>query len=331
MALTDVLLRNSKPKDKAYKISDSAGLYIYIQTNGTKSFRYDYRFAGKRKTLTIGNYPLVSLSGARTLRDEAKRQLLKNLDPSTQKKIEKISLVNAQENTFANVARRFLESRKDIIAKPTFEKSEWVLFDIASSLSNRPISEITPHEILELLKRIEASGRIETAHRLKSTMSRVFSYAIANLLTATDPTYPLRGAIKAPKTKHQAAITNKADFGKLLCSIEEFDGWPSLRDGLLFLAYTAARPGEVRFMHWDEINLEDRKWVSPAHKRKMRRDHTIFLSTQAMDVLKEVRTYSDSKGLVFPSLRSSTVPISENGFNATLRRLGYTKEEHCSH
>lgn len=210
-------------------------------------------------------------------------------------------------------------------------KMRWLLEDLAAPLSKRPVAEIIPLEILMLLKTIEKSGRRETARRLRGAMGSVFRFAIVTLRATIDPTSALQGALLRPKVQHRAAITDERQLGALLKSIDEYDGWPTLRAALQFLALTMTRPGEVRHMRRNEVDFESAIWRIPAERMKMRRPHEVPLSKQSTRVLREIWSFSEYGELVFPSIRSVKKPLSENAMNAALRRMGYAKEEMTAH
>jgi integrase len=184
---------------------------------------------------------------------------------------------------------------------------------------------------LDVLKRIEKSGRRETARRLRGTMGSVFRYAIVTLRATTDPTFALRGALLTPKVTHRPAITDEEKLGRLMRSIDEYDGWPTLRAALQLLALTMTRPGDVRHMRRSEIDLEKAVWRIPAERMKMRRPHDVPLSGQALAILRDIWSLSDHGDLVLPSIRSTKRPLSENAMNSALRRMGYAKDEMTAH
>ncbi len=217
------------------------------------------------------------------------------------------------------------------VAEATFKKNKWLLTDIALPLSDRPISEITSAEVLDLLKKVEKSGRRKTARKLRGTISSVFRLAIMTLRAENDPTIALRGALLPPKRKGRAAIIDEKEFGALLSAIDAYSGWPTVSAAMKFQILTCVRPGEVRHAVRSEFDLEKASWRIPAERMKMRRPHDVPLSRQALIVLENIWPSSDNAELVFPSVRSKRQQLSENAFNAALRRMGYTKEELTSH
>ncbi|QRG08724.1 tyrosine-type recombinase/integrase [Xanthobacter dioxanivorans] len=333
MPLTDLALRNAKPKDKPYKLFDGGGLHLLVNPNGSRIWRLAYRFAGKPKQLSFGPYPTVSLAEARQKREEAKKQLLGGEDPSAVRKLEKVAASVSSANTFAAVAEEFIERlRGRGIAEITLAKKRWLLADLAGpSLGHRPISEISAFEVLSVLQQIERSGRRETARRLRSSIGAVFRFAIATLRAENDPTFALRDALERPQVRHISALTDPKALGGLLRAVDEYTGWPTVRSALLFTALTFARPGEVRGARWSEIDFEKAVWSIPAERMKMRRAHMVPLSRQAVAVLNEIRPLTGSSELVFPSIRSNKKLLSENAMNSALRRMGFTQDEMTSH
>ncbi len=329
---TALAIQNAKPRDKPYILTDSTGLHLLIKPSGTKLWRLRYRFGGKQNMLSLGSYPDVSLAMARTKRDEARRLIAEGKDPSQHKKDEKLKAAVAARNTFGAVAKEVLDTLEEgNAAETTMGKNRWLLETLAAPLADRPIAEITPAEILALLKRVEKSGRRETAKRLQASIGRVFRLAVATLRASADPTYALRGALAAPVVTHRAAITDEAKLGALMVAIDEYDGWPTIRAALLLTALTMTRPGEIRFMRRSEIVWASSTWRIPAERMKMRRPHDVPLSKQALSVLRDIWPLSEGHELVLPSIRSPRRPLSENAMNAALRRMGYGKEEMCAH
>lgn len=332
MALSEFSVRKAKPRDRSFKLTDGGGLYLQIHPSGSKLWRMKYRYLGKEKLLSFGSYPLVSIADARRKRDDAKRLLLENTDPGRQKKLDRLDAAAKERRTFGLIADEYLERLREKGASPaTVTKVTWLLKNLAASLSQRPIHQITPAELLSLLQSVEKSGRRETARRLRGTISSIFKFAIVTLRAGNDPTVPLHGALLPPKIVGRAAITDERKFGALLRSIDEYDGWPTITAALKFLILTCVRPGEVRGAVRSEFDLRQKVWRIPAERMKMRVPHDVPLSRQAMGVLQDVWPFSEGAVLVFPSIRSKSRPLSENAFNAALRRLGYSKNEVTAH
>lgn len=293
MPLTDITIRHAKPKAKPYKLSDGGGLLLQVQSSGSKLWRFKYRLDGKERVLALGQYPVVTLAEARDRRTEAKRQLDRGDDPIAEKRQDEINRALARAQTFGLIAQDFLDKmRKDGRTEQTVRKAEWIIEDLAAALSSRPITSITAPEVLGVLRKIEARGRHETAQRARSTISRVFRYAIATGRAVSDPVPALRGALITHRTKHRAAITDPEEFGRLLRAIDSLERSPVVRSALQTLALCFPRPGELRHAQWSEIDLGKSVWSIPAERMKMRRPHAVPLAPQAIKILTDLRELS---------------------------------------
>ena len=329
MPLKDVTLRNAKPAPRPRKPSDSGGLHVLIQPTGSKLWRLAYRFAGKQKTLAIGVYPTVSLEEARRYRDDAKRLLSRSIDPSVQRRADKYA---GREGTFRAVAREVIaKQEREGRAQATLSKKRWLLEFAFSVFGDRPVAEITARELLALLREIEGRGLYETARRLRSTCGMVFRYAIATGRAERDPSMDLRGALTTPPVNHRATIVDPAGIGALLRGIDGFDGQPTTRAALRLAPYVFVRPGELRHAEWEEFDFDAAAWSIPAEKMKMRRPHRVPLARQSLAILRQLQEVTGNGRWLFPSVRTSARPISENTLNAALRRLGYGANEMCTH
>lgn len=332
MPLSDIKIRNLKPKEKAYKVSDFEGLFVLVKVSGSKSWRFKYRIDGKEKLLVIGDYPAVSLAQARKARDAAKALLADGDDPSEAKQEDKRIRIEARGQTFEKIGAAFLaKQRKEGKSAATLSKTEYHLKLANRDFGRRPITEITAPMILKTLRKVEAKGNYETAHRLRARIGSVFRYAVASGVAETDPTYALRDALIRPTRVHRAAITEPIALGQLMREIDGFEGQATTRIGLKLLAMLAQRPGELRHAKWEEFDLDQGVWSIPAAKMKMRRDHNVPLPDQAVVLLKDLRRMSNNGDYLFPSLRTWTRPMSENTLNAALRRMGYSGEEMTAH
>jgi integrase len=328
--LNDTRVRTAKACERPIKLSDSGGLYLLIQPHGSKLWRLAYRFGGKQKSLALGVYPMITLKHAREKRDEAKRLLAANIDPSTQRRLEKLSASTG--NTFRAVAQEVLmKLEREGRASATLAKKRWLLEFAYPAIGDRPIAEITAPELLSVLRKAEAGGRFETARRLRSTCGMVFRYAIATGRGERDPSVDLRGALTAPKVTHRPAIVDPADIGALLRAVEDYDGLPLTKAALKLAPLVFVRPGELRRAEWAEFDLERAEWRIPAAKMKMRRLHRVPLSKQALAIIHDLQPFSGGGQWLFPSVRSTSRPMSENTLNAALRRLGYSKEQMTAH
>ena len=329
--LTDMEARNAKPTESDRKLNAGSGLYLLVRPVGSKLWRLDFTFAKKRKTLSLGSYPDISVSAARKLRDEAKSDIKAGIDPSQKRKLNKLLRATSNATTFGLISAELLQNkREENLVKATLDKLGWLFSLVADDLGERPITEISPPEILAILKRIEARGKLETAKRLRAVIGEVFRYAIRTNRATNDPTSALKGALRPPTVTHRAAITDPVAVGQLLWAI---DGYPSndIRAALQLMAICFPRPGELRAAVWSEFDLDNATWVIPAHRAKMRRPHKMPLPVQAIAILKELRKLSPHSEFILPSNRSIKQCISEATMNAALRRLGYSSDEMQPH
>ena len=331
MPLTDAACRAAKPRATLVKLSDSGGLQLWVQPNGTRSWRLAYRFGRKQKVLAIGAYPATPLSDARRARDAAKHLLVNGIDPSEAKKEAKAARA-VSGTTFRPIAVEYVAKlKREGRAASTLSKIEWLLSFALPTLGNRSITEIRPTDVLTVLRGVEQRGRHETARRLRSTISSVFRYAVATARAENDPTIALRGALTTPVVKPRAAVTDPKAFGALLRAIDGFDGQPATKAAFKLMALLFPRPGELRAAEWTEFDLDAAVWTIPASRTKMRRSHRVPLSHQAIRILNDLYAITGKGILVFPGVRTVLRPISENTVNAALRRLGYSKDEATAH
>lgn len=329
--LTDIKIRTADAGDKPYKLYDDNGLYIIINKAG-KYFRYDYRFAEKRKTFAIGVYPEVSLKEARDKRDEARKLLAAGKDPMAEKKTKKLQLFADATNSFKAVAAEWHEKMKNkYSAEHADRKWHYLDKDVFPTFGNTPIKNITALELLALLNKIQARGAIDIAHRIKGYCGEVFRYGIHTGRCDRDPSQDLKGVLIPRKNKHMATITVPEKIGELLRAIDGYQGDFTTRCALKLAPYVMFRPGEIRRAEWSEISFERMQWKIPADKMKMRKPHIIPLSNQVIDILKSIEQVSGQGKYVFPSMVNKNNPMSENTLNAALRRMGFTKEEMTSH
>jgi len=331
MTLTDTAIRNAKPREKQYKLYDEKGLYVLVNKAG-KYFRYDYRFSGKRKTLALGVYPTVKLQDVRTKRDEARMLIINGVDPSQHRKETKAMKANQAVNTFEAVAREWFAKNK-----PKWAKKHGISIirrlelNVFPWLGGNPICEITAPELLVVLRRIESRGAIETGHRVKQICGQVFRYAIATGRAERDPSADLKGALASTRQKRMATITDPKKIGELLRAIDGYQGTFVARCALILAPLVFVRPGELRHAEWSEIDLDRAEWRIPAEKMKMKSPHIVPLAKQAVEVLREIQPLTGQGRYVFPNVRTSSRPISENTVLGALRRMGYTKDEMTGH
>ncbi len=332
MPLTNTAINAAKPRQKQYRLTDGQGMYLLIKTSGKKYWRLDYILHGKRKTFAIGSYPAISLKKVRAQRDKAKALVADGIDPVQYRAAYKSRQAEAAANTFEALALDWYTRQEQAWTKGhACTVISRLKRDILPWLGSRPIDGITAPEILKVLRRIESRGADETAHRCKTIVSQVFRYGIAVGVAERDPAVDLRGALAPTRPKRMAAITDPGKAGELMRAIHGYQGDLVTRCALKFSALTFCRPGEIRHAEWKEINWIRKEWQIPASKMKMRRDHTVPLADQALEVLQEIHPLTGQNRYVFPSLRTDTRPMSNNTVLGALRRMGFTKEEMTPH
>ena len=323
MPLTDAAVRAAKPREKAYKLADSQGMYLHVAPSGAKYWRLKYRVDGKERVHALGVYPTVSLLAARKARDAIKDQLRAGLDPSHEKRRVKIETGLRRTNSFEAIAREWYDAKcqtwKTSYADNVIALLEKELFP---ALGARPIAEITAPELLAVLRKIEARGAFEMSKKSMQLAGQVFRFGVATGRCERDPTPDLKGALKTRKVKHMARVT-EAELPELMQKIEAYDGEFQTRLALQFLALTFVRTGELRHAEWTEIDETKAEWRIPAAKMKMPSPHIVPLSTQALDVIRQLRELNGRWKWVFPSQSNTQKPISENTVLFALYRMGY--------
>ena len=330
MPLTDAAIRNAKPSEKPVRLSDEGSLYLLLNTNGSKWWRFDYRFSGKRKTLSMGVYPDVSLKDARERRDAARKLLANGVDPGENRKVQKAANSERAANSFESIAREWMGKQRGVLADVTHHATLRRLESNAFPwLGAKPINEISAPNVLAVLRRLDERGPRYTTHRLKGNISQIMRYAIATGRCERDPCPDLRGAIPPAKGKNFAAITSPTEVGAMLRAFDAFSGTFVVKSALLLAPLLFVRPGELRQAEWLAFNLDKAEWRYLATKTNT--DHLVPLATQAVTVLRELQALTGHGRYVFPG-RDTSKPMSEAAINAALRRLGYdTKTEITGH
>lgn len=340
--LTDTAIRNAKPGDKPIRMFDERGLYLEIAPSGGKWWRFKYRFAGKEKRLSLGVYPDVPLAGrkdkktnewiegARDKRDTARQLLASGIDPAENRKATKLARADSAANSLEVVAREWWAkyspswraTHSDRI-KRRFE------IHIFPWIGARPVGQITAPELLEVMRRIEKRGTLETTHRALATCGQVFRYAVATGRAKHDPTRDLRGALPPVKGEHFAAVTDPKQVGALLRAIDSYQGSLVVQCALRLAPLVFVRPGELRSAQWSDIDLDAAEWRFTVSKTNMQ--HIVPLSKQAVAILREVHGMTGAGTYVFPSARSGKRPMSDNAILSAMRRMGVEKDEMSGH
>jgi integrase len=323
MSLSDAKVRNAKPRIKPYKIADGEGLFLFITPAGGKYWRLKYFFGGKEKLLAVGVYPEITLADARERRAQARKLLAAGRDPGEAKKESKRLAAFKSANTFEAVAREWLEKRKHAWAPITVEvKLARLERYILPKLGDRPIAEITPPEVLAMLRAVEDGGTLDTARRVMQICGQIFMFAIATGRAERNPVPDLRGALKTPVVKHRAYL-QASDLPHFLEKLEAYDGHLQTKLALRFLLLTFVRTIELRAAQWKEIDWDKAEWRIPAERMKMRQLHIVPLSTQAVAVLRELQDHSSHRQHIFPNQHNPATFMSENTMLYALYRMGY--------
>ncbi|SPA46775.1 tyrosine-type recombinase/integrase [Cupriavidus taiwanensis] len=339
MPLTDTAARNAAPREKPYRLADGSGMYLEISPAGGKYWRLKYRFAGKEKRLALGVYPEVTLAEARKRRERAREKLAAGIDPSEVKRAEKRTLRLNAENSFEAVAREW-----HVKYAPTWSDNHGARLmrrlevDAFPWIGDRPVADLRPPELLDVLRRVERRGAIETAHRLHDNIGQVLRYAVATGRAERDVAADLRGALPPVQKRHFAAVTDPAKVAELLHAIEGYKGTFPVSCALRLSPLLFQRPGELRNAEWSEFDLDAATWEIPASRMKRTKQgkatgaaHIVPLPTQAVTILRELQPLTGTRRFVFPSVRTADRPMSDNTVNAALRRLGYDKETMTGH
>ena len=327
-ALSEAKIRASTPKARAHLVFDERGLFLLVTPTGGRLWRFRYRLGGVEKLLTLGAYPDVPLKRAREKREDARKLVADGIDPSAKRQAERAT----QVETFEAIAKEWLELQSKSLAAETMNilgtRLKSFLYPYVGS---RPIASITAQELLAALRRIEARGKHETAHRVRSLAGRVFRYAVATGRAQHDVAADLKDALAPVKSRNFASVTEPARVGELLRAIDGYSGQPITAMALKLAPLVFVRPGELRGAEWSEFDLDGAEWRIPAARMKMGEQHIVPLSRQAVAILRELQALTGGARYVFPSLLSAERPMSDNTINAALRRLGYASDEQTGH
>jgi integrase len=334
MPLTDTTIRKAKSAAKSVRLFDGGGLYLEVSPTGAKLWRLKYRVNKKEKLLAFGAYPDVSLASARQKREEARKLLAEGVDPSEQRKAAKAARAGLAANTFEVIGREWYARTSPTLADNTKEKLLRRLeVDVFPVIGNRPIASLVAADLIEVIERIEQRGALDIARRMHNAMGRIFRYAVGRGLAARDPSrdIEIKDILPPADVQHHASVTDPKEVGGLLRAIEGFTGAFTTRCALRLAALLFVRPGELRHAEWSEFDPDKAEWRIRAAKMKMKEQHIVPLSSQALAILREMQSVTGHGRYVFPSERGGSRPMSENTVNAALRRLGYAKHEMTAH
>jgi integrase len=323
MSLSDAKARNAKPKHKPYKLSDGEGLFLVVMPNGSKYWRLRYFIGDKEKLLALGVYPDIDLAEARQRRGQARRALATGKDPAESKKEAKRLAIVKNANSFETIAREWLEKRKHEWSSITYDvKLQRLERYILPRLGPMPIADITPPEVLAMLRAVEDKGALDTARRVMQICAQVFMYAIATGRAQRNPVPDLRGALKTPIVNHRSYL-QESELPIYLKRLEAYDGHPQTKLALRFLLLTFVRTTELRAAEWTEIDWHKAEWRIPAERMKMKEQHIVPLSSQAVTALREAEMHSGTRRHVFPNQHNPATFMSENTMLYALYRMGY--------
>ena len=327
MPLTDIQCKNAKPKERPYKLFDGGGLYLEVLTSGKRLWRLKYYFLKKEKRISFGAYPLVSLAEAREKRDNAKKLLIDSIDPSKARKNQKAEISKNAENTFKAIALEWYDLNSERWSKGYAQKNMRILeMNLFPYIGGDPIAEIKPPDLLDCLRKVEKRGALDIATKTKQIAGMVFRYGIQTGKCEWNAAENLNGALKTRKTKHFAAFDEK-QLPAFLKALERNEArmFERTRRAVWFSLYTFQRPGEIRQAQWSEIDWEAKEWHISANKMKMRRDHIVPLSHQALEILEAQREEVEhlNTDWVFPSQVKHRNPMSDGTVNKAIKSLGF--------
>lgn len=328
--LTDTAVRNAKPQEKSYRLTDGEGMYLEVSSAGGKLWRLKYRFEGKEKRLSFGAYPEVSIKDARAKREQARKLLADGIDPGEHKKAQKLAGLEKVANSFEVVAREWLESRKSVWSPShAIRIVRRLERDIFPWLGKKAIADIKAPELLQTIRRIESRGIVETAHRALSECGQVFRYAVATGRAERDPSGDLRGALPPVKGTHFAAVTDPEELAGILRAMDSYRGTAVVASALRLAPLVFVRPGELRTALWEDFDLDSGEWRYRVSKTDT--DHIVPLCHQALAILKDLQPLTGSGRYVFPSARTNSRPMSDNAVLSALRRADIPKEQMTGH
>ena len=341
--LTPSAVANAKPKEKAYKLADGGGLFLLVNSNGRRWWRWKYRRpgSGKENLLSLGVFPDVSLRQARERRDEARKLLADGIDPGVHRETQKRAGEQRAANSFEAVAREWLAVKSGAwVDDHTRKVQAWLEQHVFPHVGVTPIAELEAPEILHMLRRLVARGTLNTAGRVRETVGAVFRYGIATGRCVRNPAADLRDALPTATKTHFASVTDPAAVAELLRAIDGYQGSPVTLAALKLAPLLFQRPGELRAAEWTEIDFDAAEWRIPAARQKLKKaqkenprtpDHIVPLAPQAVAILRELHALTGRGRYLFPGLRTPKRPMSENTVNAALRRLGYSAEQMTGH
>ncbi|AXK29302.1 tyrosine-type recombinase/integrase [Escherichia coli] len=323
MPLNDMQIRRAKPEAKAYTLGDGQGLSLLVEPNGSKSWRFRYRYAGKPKMISLGVYPTITLAEARARRDEARKIVAEGKNPSEVRKEQKLALRIQSENAFEKIAREWHQMKSaKWSAGYASDIIEAFQNDIFPYVGTRPVGEIKPLELLNVLRKIEKRGALEKMRKVRQRCSEVFRYAIATGRAEFNPAADLSSALEVHKSNHFPFLKSD-EIPDFLRALDSYAGSRLVQIATKLLMVTGVRTIELRAALWQEFDLDNAIWEIPAERMKMRRPHLVPLSTQALGFLNELKSMTGNYRYVFPGRNDPNKPMSEASVNQLIKRIGY--------
>ncbi|MGY2258098.1 tyrosine-type recombinase/integrase [Pseudomonas sp. SDO55104_S430] len=328
MALTDTAAKQAKPKEKAYTLPDALGLSLYVAASGVKSWHFRYTWLGKQARISLGTYPESGLKEARARRDEAREDIANGVDPRDSRRDKKAEMIAAGGQTFRRIYDEWLAFRKGTLSPGSYRViSNAMELDVLPVLGDRQIDAIKRADVIALIRRVEKRGSVATAVKVRQRMSQVFSYAIAIGVIEVNPTAEMHAVTEKMGQHRPHPFLPFSEMPKTMAAINGCASGHQMKSALMLMIYTASRPGEVRHAEWSEIDLDAAIWTTPAAKMKMRRDHSVPLSTQAVAILKSMLPITGDKRYVFINRNNPMVPIGTNYANNVMDACGLTGKQ----
>lgn len=323
MPLTDIAVKNAKPKDVPYKISDRNGLYLLVSTTGARLWRYKFRVAGKEGLFSIGEYPQITLAKARDVHAKAREQVSQGIHPLHQRKLEELEKVSEAGNTFKSIANDWIGQNKTRWSEYYLKQVERSMsVDVFPKIGTLPIKQVKAAHVLQIMKIIEKRGAPTVAILVRQWCSAIFCHAVANLKAEFDPISAIKGAVKRPKVKHNQPLPAK-DIPTFMQALRKFGGYRTTSIAIELLFLTFVRTVELRKAEWHEFDLDNAIWRIPAHRMKMKEEHIVPLSTQVVALLRELKEWTGGRLLLFPNYRTPSLCMTATTINRALERMGY--------
>ncbi|EOC0143753.1 tyrosine-type recombinase/integrase [Cronobacter sakazakii] len=332
MSLTDVKVRNARPTGKVTRLSDSDGLYLEVRTTGAKIWRYRFYLPdGKDSRYTIGEYPAVSLSEARAERDRVRELVKKGVNPTDARRQNKELEKAEAANTFKTVALEWIEKKRPTWTHGTCKQVEsFLAINCYPAFGDKPIRDIAAHEILAVLRRMEQRGSVSSALKVRQWCSAIFCYAVATLRADNDPAAALKGAIIPLKTQNSRCLTPD-ELRKYFSAAIAYTGHPQTRYCLLLLPFVFLRQGELRGGRWSEMSFDEKLWTIPAGRMKMKRPHSVPLTTTTQRIFRKLQGVTGDNELMFPGVKNPLAPLSATTVNRAIEYLGFPSKQITSH